>query len=233
MDLPSGAKTNNHPLNNANSNEVPEGINLRKEAQKIDLKQFDSSDVEHVIPIISVMRPPTGFRDQLGSITGPNTSTNPPTNQTSIQQQKGGEKDNVAEDNPAPVTVESKQLKAEKEANKMIHRYNRAWKRLRPELDLPSSDSKPSKYVTSLNTEESTEHKRNTSSSALPALYSNKRPVTQSLAQASHGRSMTTSNRNGVGVQGIFQQGSANNNNSTTTRNHHAAGTSNDSITNT
>ena len=44
-------------------NEVPEGINLRKEAQKIDLKQFNSSDVEHVIPIISVMRPPTGLRD--------------------------------------------------------------------------------------------------------------------------------------------------------------------------
>jgi hypothetical protein len=47
------------------TNEISEGINLRKEAQKIDLKQFDSSDVEHVIPIISVMRPPTpiGLRE--------------------------------------------------------------------------------------------------------------------------------------------------------------------------
>ena len=83
MDLPTGAKTNN-PLNNNNSNEVPEGINLRKEAQKIDLKQFDSSDVEHVIPIISVMRPPTGFRDQLGC-GGPSTCTNAPTNQAILQ----------------------------------------------------------------------------------------------------------------------------------------------------
>ena len=51
-------------------NEVPDGINLRKEAQKIDLKQFDSSDVEHVIPIISVMRPPTGFREMKGNPAG-------------------------------------------------------------------------------------------------------------------------------------------------------------------
>ena len=51
-------------------NEVPDGINLRKEAQKIDLKQFDSSDVEHVIPIISVMRPPTGFRELKGNPAG-------------------------------------------------------------------------------------------------------------------------------------------------------------------
>ena len=43
--------------------EVPDGIDLRKEAQKIDLKQFNPDNVEHVIPIISVMRPPTGFRE--------------------------------------------------------------------------------------------------------------------------------------------------------------------------
>ena len=39
------------------------GINLRKEAQKIDLKQFNSSDIEHVEPIISVMRPPTAYNE--------------------------------------------------------------------------------------------------------------------------------------------------------------------------
>ena len=51
----------------AAAHEVPDGIDLRKEAQKIDLKQFNPDNVEHVIPIISVMRPPTGFRDKLST----------------------------------------------------------------------------------------------------------------------------------------------------------------------
>lgn len=45
------------------SNSVPFGINLRKEAQKIDLKQFDFNNVDHVEPIMSVMRPPTGMKN--------------------------------------------------------------------------------------------------------------------------------------------------------------------------
>lgn len=45
------------------SNSVPFGINLRKEAQKIDLKQFDFNNVDHVEPIMSVMRPPTGQKN--------------------------------------------------------------------------------------------------------------------------------------------------------------------------
>lgn len=45
------------------SNSVPFGINLRKEAQKIDLKQFDFNNVDHVEPIMSVMRPPTGHKN--------------------------------------------------------------------------------------------------------------------------------------------------------------------------
>ena len=72
------------------------------------------------------------------------------------------------------VTSESKQLKAEKEANKMIHRYNRAWKRLRPEIDLPSSDYKTKP---SLNLDDP-----QSSSSALPSLQAGskqqQRPVT-------------------------------------------------------
>ena len=37
---------------------IPTGVNVRKERQKIDLKQFDPNDVNHLEPIISVMRPP-------------------------------------------------------------------------------------------------------------------------------------------------------------------------------
>ena len=43
---------------------MPKGINLRKEAQKIDLRQFNSNDVTHVEPIISVMRPHEGIREE-------------------------------------------------------------------------------------------------------------------------------------------------------------------------
>ena len=45
------------------SGSVPKGINLRKEAAKIDLKQFNSNNVSHVEPIISVMRPHEGVKD--------------------------------------------------------------------------------------------------------------------------------------------------------------------------
>ena len=41
---------------------IPEGVNLRKEAQKFDLKQFDSNNVDHVEPILTAIRPPTGMR---------------------------------------------------------------------------------------------------------------------------------------------------------------------------
>lgn len=46
------------------SGSVPKGINLRKEAAKIDLKQFNSNNVSHVEPIISVMRPHEGVKDE-------------------------------------------------------------------------------------------------------------------------------------------------------------------------
>ena len=42
---------------------VSQGINLRKEAAKIDLKQFDTSSADHVQQIIAVMRPPKGLKE--------------------------------------------------------------------------------------------------------------------------------------------------------------------------
>ena len=42
----------------------PDGINLRKEAQKIDIKQFDPNNVNHVSTMMAVMRPIPGLKDQ-------------------------------------------------------------------------------------------------------------------------------------------------------------------------
>lgn len=52
MPAPTGPKKTD-----SNRNSVPEGINMRKEAQKLDTTQFNSNDVNHVEPIISVLRP--------------------------------------------------------------------------------------------------------------------------------------------------------------------------------
>ena len=44
---------------------MPTGLNLRKEAQKIDLKQFDYTNADHVGPLVQVLRPPgIGIGDQ-------------------------------------------------------------------------------------------------------------------------------------------------------------------------
>ena len=55
---------NNDPTGSMSSPRISDGINLRKEAAKIDVKQFDANDVNHIVPIIAVMRPPKGFKDQ-------------------------------------------------------------------------------------------------------------------------------------------------------------------------
>lgn len=157
--------------------EIPEGINLRKEAQKIDLKQFDSSDVEHVIPIISVMRPPTGFRELKG---------NPAANNSINPQAIGQRNESKEKDTEKPVEEEATNYtkkKAEREANKQMDRYNRAWKRLRPEIDSPRE--------TKLKIEEN--EVREDSSTILPSLHVNKRPNTQS---SNHVRSHTVGARN-------------------------------------
>lgn len=52
LPVPTGPKKTD-----SNRNEVPEGINMRKEAQKLDTTQFNPNDVNHVEPIISVLRP--------------------------------------------------------------------------------------------------------------------------------------------------------------------------------
>ena len=44
-------------------NMYPDGINLRKEAQKIDIKQFDPNNVNHVSTMMAVMRPIPGLKD--------------------------------------------------------------------------------------------------------------------------------------------------------------------------
>ena len=158
-------------------NEIPEGINLRKEAQKIDLKQFDSSDVEHVIPIISVMRPPTGFRELKGTPAA--SSLNP--------QAHGQNKESKEAATAQPVEEEATNYtkkKAEREANKQMDRYNRAWKRLRPEIDSPRETKQ-------LKIEEN--ETREDSSTILPSLHVNKRPNTQS---SNHVRSHTVGIRN-------------------------------------
>ena len=41
----------------------PDGVNLRKEAQKIDIKQFDPNNVNHVSTMMAVMRPIPGLKD--------------------------------------------------------------------------------------------------------------------------------------------------------------------------
>ena len=41
----------------------PDGINLRKEAQKIDIKQFDPNNVNHVSTMMAVMRPIPGLKE--------------------------------------------------------------------------------------------------------------------------------------------------------------------------
>ena len=42
---------------------VSQGIDLRKEARKIDLKHFDTDSVDHVQQIIAVMRPPKSLKE--------------------------------------------------------------------------------------------------------------------------------------------------------------------------
>ena len=49
------------------SPDVSEGVNLRKEAEKLDIKQFNSSDVAQVIPMMAVMRPPDALNDRQNS----------------------------------------------------------------------------------------------------------------------------------------------------------------------
>ena len=159
-------------------NEISGGINLRKEAQKIDLKQFDSSDVEHVIPIISVMRPPTGIRELKGT---------PVAN--SLPNSRGPSKE--PKDAATAQTVEEEatnytKKKAEREANKQMDRFNRAWKRLRPENDAPGETKQ-------IKIEENDNETREDSSTIFPSLQVNKRPNTQS---SNHMRSHTVGMRN-------------------------------------
>ena len=138
------------------------------------MKQFDSSDVEHVIPIISVMRPPTGLRELKG--TNAANSINP--------QTSGHSKETTgAAIIPEQEATNYTQKKAEKEANKQMHRYNRAWKRLRPEIESPRESK--------LKIEENETLKD--SSTILPSLHVSKRPVTQS---SNHARSHTVGTRN-------------------------------------
>ena len=61
---PSTTATDIDPTAATTTPRISEGINLRAEAAKIDVKQFDANDVNHVVPIIAVMRPPKGLKDQ-------------------------------------------------------------------------------------------------------------------------------------------------------------------------
>ena len=117
------------------------------------------------------MRPPTGFRE-LKSHSAVN----------SLNAQTVGfpkETPTAAAATTVPIPEEEAtnytQKKAEKEANKQMDRYNRAWKRLRPELASPRESK--------LKIEENEALKD--SSSMLPSLSAGKRPATQS---SNHGR---------------------------------------------
>ena len=59
------------------SPEPSEGVNLRKEAEKIDIKQFNPNDVAQVIPIMAVMRPPEGLREKSGGSKSSNKKRQP------------------------------------------------------------------------------------------------------------------------------------------------------------
>ena len=99
---------------------ISEGINLRAEAAKIDVKQFDANDVNHVVPIIAVMRPPKGLKDQ------PSISVNKSMPTPGSPPPARGE--NVLAEDQQKLTNDQK-----KEAERQIDRYHRAWKRLRPD----------------------------------------------------------------------------------------------------
>ena len=53
------------------SPEVSDGVNLRKEAEKLDIKQFNSSDVAQVIPMMAVMRPPEALYNRQNNSSSP------------------------------------------------------------------------------------------------------------------------------------------------------------------
>lgn len=86
------------------------GINLRKEAQKFDIKQFDSNDVNHIEPVLAAVRPPTGMREQ------------PEQREEEQEDELGAQKQKKREPTVDP-----------KEQKRMIHNHHRAWKRIRPE----------------------------------------------------------------------------------------------------
>ena len=96
------------PVTSTQTEQVPSGINLRKEAQKIDLKQFSSSNVEHVEPIISVMRP------------------------HAAQENTGGLQDNGNQRTDMS-NRKGRLVDQEKEMHIERKRMTRAWKRLRPD----------------------------------------------------------------------------------------------------
>ena len=114
---PSTAASDIDPTAAATTPRITEGINLRKEAAKIDVKQFDANDVNHVVPIIAVMRPPKALKDQ-HSISV-NKSMPTPGSQSPVRGENV-----IAEEK---LTNDQK-----KEAERQIDRYHRAWKRLRP-----------------------------------------------------------------------------------------------------
>ena len=116
------------PKNQLESPRVQKGFNIRKEAQKIDLKQFDPNNVAHITPVMTVLRPPQGFRDP-----------NKPFTEADVDVASNGGKKGAKGDHKKEKSAYQLQ-EEEKENNKTAGRINRAWRRLRPDAQSPGSD---------------------------------------------------------------------------------------------
>ena len=132
MPAPTGPKKTD-----SNRNTVPEGINMRKEAQKLDTTQFNSNDVNHVEPIISVLRP--GVPKNTKKIkTAQNESHQPHT--------AGAAVENGDLEEPAKKMTDDQKKQEAYWKNK----ETRAWKRLRPDhlKSEPGSGAEDNDYDT-------------------------------------------------------------------------------------
>ena len=97
---------------------VPAGVNLAKKPQ-IDLKQIDMNDVDQVMPIMLVMRPPGALN--------PGAEGASADQDTKMGRRKKRDPKSLFD--------------SEKETNRQISSFKMAWKRLRPDQEKSSEQS--------------------------------------------------------------------------------------------
>lgn len=106
----------------------------------MDLKKFSAENADHVIPIIDVIRPPTGYKD---------SDDEQKVDSAMNSESKKGSR--VKEEKVLSKKIASKK-RTKEETQRLIQKMNFSWKRIRPE-NYEIEDEEVDKIVTSPSTQ--------------------------------------------------------------------------------